>query len=76
MVVVKLNRSAFRLALARENLSQRELAQKIGFSRCHISHIVNGRREPSPSMRRRILEHLKDYTFDDLFTIEGSKNGD
>ena len=76
MVKVKLNRNAFEVAMSRRNLSQRDLAEKIGFSRSHVSHIINGRREPSPAMRRLILEHLREYTFDDLFIIEDGKNGE
>ena len=48
MVSVKVNRHGFEVALTRKNLSQRDLAEMIGFSRSHISHIINGRREPSP----------------------------
>ena len=70
MVRVKVNRNAFETALSRKNLSQRDLAEMIGFSRAHLSHIINGRREPSPMMRRVILQHLPEYTFDDLFIIE------
>jgi putative transcriptional regulator len=70
MVRVKVNRGAFEIALSRKNLSQRDLAEMIGFSRAHLSHIINGRREPSPTMRRVILQHLPEYTFDDLFIIE------
>jgi len=70
MVRVKVNRNAFEIALSRKNLSQRDLAEMIGFSRAHLSHIINGRREPSPTMRRVILQHLPEYTFDDLFIIE------
>jgi len=76
MIKVKLNRRAFQIAMSKQNLSHRELAAKIGFSRCHVSHVVNGRREPSPLMRRLILEQLRDYTFDDLFVIDEGKNGD
>ena len=76
MVRVKLNRQAFEVAMTKKNLSQRDLAEKIGFSRSHVSHVINGRREPSPMMRRLIMEKLRDYTFDDLFLIEESKNGD
>ena len=76
MVKVKLNRHALEIALTRKNLSQRDLAEMIQFSRSHLSHIINGRREPSPLMRRLILEHLQDYTFDDLFIIEDGQNGD
>jgi putative transcriptional regulator len=70
MVKVKLNRLALEVALSRQNLSQRDLAKKIGFSRSHMSHILTGRREPSPALRRQILEQLPEYTFDDLFTID------
>ena len=72
MIRVKVNRIAFETALTRKNLSQRDLAEMIGFSRAHLSHIINGRREPSPTMRRVILQHLPEYTFDDLFIIEES----
>ncbi len=70
MVKVKLNRLALEIAMSRKNLSQRDLAEKLGFSRSHLSHIMNGRREPSPVLRRVILEFLPEYKFDDLFTIE------
>ena len=43
MVKVKLNQIAFEVALSRKNLSQRDFAEKIGFSRSHLSHIINGR---------------------------------
>lgn len=74
MVKVRINRHALEVALTRNNLSQRDLAERIGFSRSHLSHTINGKREPSPLMRRLILENLRDYTFDDLFVIE--ENGD
>jgi putative transcriptional regulator len=70
MIKVKLNRLALEVALSRQNLSQRDLAKKIGFSRSHMSHIFTGRREPSPALRRKILEQLPEYAFDDLFTID------
>lgn len=76
MIKVKLNRHVLEVAMTKQNLSQRDLAQKIGFSRSHLSHIINGRREPSPLMRRLILKQLRDYTFDDIFIIEEGKNGD
>ena len=76
MVRVKVNRRAFEVALLKKNLSQCDLAELIGFSRSHLSFIINGKREPSALMRRLILELLRDYTFDDLFTIEEGGNGD
>jgi putative transcriptional regulator len=76
MIKVRMNRQAFQIALAKRNLSQREFAAKIGFSRSHLSFILSGKREPSPALRRLILENLKEYQFDDLFIIEEAKNGD
>ena len=70
MVKVVLNRTALEIAMSRKNLTQRDLAAKIGFSRCHVSHIITGRREPSPALRRVILEFLPECTFDDLFVVE------
>jgi putative transcriptional regulator len=37
MVRVKLNQTAIEVAMSRQNLSQRDLAAKIGFSRSHVS---------------------------------------
>ena len=76
MVRVKVNQRAFEVALSKKNLSQRDLAERIGFSRSHVSYIISGKREPSAFMRRLILEQLRDYTFDDLFIIEDGGNGD
>ena len=76
MVRVKLNQTAIEVAMSRQNLSQRDMAEKIGFSRSHVSHIINGRREPSPGLRRLILEQFQGYTFDDLFIIEDGRKGE
>jgi putative transcriptional regulator len=76
MVRVKVNQRSFEVALSKKNLSQRDLAELIGFSRSHVSFVINGKREPSALMRRQILEHLSEYTFDDLFVIEEGGNGD
>lgn len=76
MATVRLNRHAYKLALLRNNLSQRELAEMIRFSRSHVSHVVTGRREPSPAMRRALLKRLRGYSFDDLFIIEDGADGD
>ena len=70
MVKVKVNRLAIEVAMSRKNMSQRDLAKKIGFSRSHLSHIITGKREASPSIRRLILECFPKNTFDDFFIIE------
>lgn len=76
MVTVRLNRRALEVALTRKNLSQRDLARMISFSRSHLSHVITGRREPSPAMRRALLKKLRGYSFDDLFIIEDGADGD
>ena len=59
--------------LNRRNLSQNELARLLGVSSGHLSRLVNGRRCPSPGMRRRLMESLDCPEFDDLFDLV---NGD
>ncbi len=75
MVKVTLNRTALEVAMTRENLSQRDLANEIGVSRSHLSHVLNGRREPTPFFRRRLMDYFKELAFDDLFIIEENGNG-
>jgi transcriptional regulator with XRE-family HTH domain len=71
MLRVSLNRSAFQLALTRSNLSQKELAHALGVSRTLLSQVIGGKRDPSPMVRKRLLEYFRDQSFDDLFTIDG-----
>ena len=70
MIRVSLNREAFDIALTRHNLSQKRLAEKLHISRSYLSEIVGDRRKPSAAIRERLLGFFKEYTFDDLFTIE------
>lgn len=67
---VRVQPEALWLILARYNMSQNELARELGVSSGYMSQLVCGSRSPSPRLRRRILEHLKPMTFDDLFVIE------
>ena len=70
MVTVKINREVVEIAMVRNNLSQNALARKIGISSGHMSQVMAGRRRPSPQIRRRMLQYLPGYNFDDLFVIE------
>lgn len=76
MVRVSLNRQVLEIAIVRRNISQNGLAQKLGISKSYLSLVVTGKREPSAAMRQRILDYLRDYTFDDLFVIEAGEDGD
>lgn len=66
---VKLNSVTLRRILARKNKSQNWFAKRIGASSGYMSQLMNGSRHPSPKMREAILKNLKDYEFDDLFTL-------
>ncbi len=67
---VRLNASAAWELMARQNLSQNELARRLGITSGYLSQLVNGQRYPSPSLRRRLLEQLKGASFEDLFVVE------
>jgi transcriptional regulator with XRE-family HTH domain len=55
--------------LARRNISQNWFADRVGASSGYMSQLINGTRNPSPSMRDKILQVLKEYQFDDLFYL-------
>jgi transcriptional regulator with XRE-family HTH domain len=76
MLRVNLKRDAFEIAITRRNLSQKRLAEKLHISRSYLSEIVTGKRPASAFMRQRLMDYLRDYTFDDLFIIEENNNGD
>jgi len=57
--------------MMKNNLSQKELAQKLSITQGYASQLLCGTRHPSPGLRRRMLEILTPLTFDDLFSIEG-----
>ena len=74
MIKIFINQSAIETAIARKNLSRKELANHMGVSRYYLGRIINGKIKPSCGMRQRLLEYFKEHTFDDLFTIEELKN--
>jgi len=75
MVRVGLRREAFEIAITRQNLSQKKLAERLHISRSYLSEIVRGKRRPSAVMRERLLEYFPEYAFNDLFIIEESGDG-
>lgn len=77
MLKVVLNKNHIELAITRRNLSRKLFANELGVSRCYLSRIISGKIEPSAAIRQRLLDYLRDYTFDDLFTItEDGHDGD
>ena len=69
-VRVRLNARAFWDRLERANLSQNELARRIGVTSGYLSQLISGRRSPSPRTRRCLLEALDVGGFDELFIVE------
>lgn len=58
--------------LARKNMSQNWFAKQIGVSSGYMSQIMTGVRNPSPGLRRKILEKLKmdESGFDMIFELK------
>lgn len=52
------------------NISQNELARRIGRSQGFVSEMFNGRRCASAKTRRRLMETLGVTRFEDLFILE------
>ena len=71
MQKVKLKAHAIRRYLAKKSRSQNWFARHIGISSGYFSQMLNGTRDPSPRMRRKILDILSGYDFDDLFVLQG-----
>jgi transcriptional regulator with XRE-family HTH domain len=69
-IQVRLNAPAVWEYMARQNLSQNELARRLGITSGYLSQLVNGQRCPSASLRRRLLELLAGARFEDLFIVE------
>ena len=66
---VMVNSNAVWWHMARGNLTQNELAGKLGISSGYMSQLVCGTRRPSPRLRRKMIEIMAPMTFDDLFVI-------
>jgi transcriptional regulator with XRE-family HTH domain len=66
---VVLNTLAVRQIMARKNMSQNRLAQRLGTSSGYLSQLMTRKRYPSPQMRKKLLKVLQGYAFDDLFIL-------
>ena len=70
---VRLNPEAVWEHLSRRNMTQNELARAVGITSGHISLLMNGKRSPSPRVRRRLQAALGVTNFDELFILEPSR---
>lgn len=57
--------------LAAENLSQTEFAQRIGVSGSNVTHIINGRNNPSYEFILRVASHFPAVNLDWLLLGKG-----
>lgn len=60
-------RATVRMALARENISQNQLARRCGVTSGFMSQLLSGQRNAGPRVRARLLESLPGLDFDTLF---------
>ena len=67
---VMLNPAAVWRLLDELDMSQNELARRCGITSGHLSLLMNGKRCPSPQVRRRLQQVLEVSDFDQLFIIE------
>lgn len=56
--------------LSQRDMSQNDLARAVSISSGHISLLMNGKRSPSPCVRRRLQAMLGVTDFDELFLLE------
>ena len=73
---VRLNPVAVSRLVDELNMSQNELARRCGITPGHHSLLMNGKRSPSPKLRRRMQQVLGVNNFDDLFVIVPVEVGD
>lgn len=71
---IKVRQPEYSLAMARTNLTQKEIAVLAGVSEVWYSNMVRGLVGISPKVRRKVIALLKDRRipakFDDIFFIE------
>jgi transcriptional regulator with XRE-family HTH domain len=72
---VSLNRPNLEAGIIRHNLSRKELARELGVTRCYLTSIIYGAKEPSAAIRTRMLQYFSEYSFDDLFILEKKSHG-
>ena len=66
---VRIKTANIRKILVRKNMSQNWLAFRTRTTSGYMSQMITGKRNPSPRMREKILQVLKDCEFEDLFRL-------
>ena len=69
---VSLKPKVLKEKIARRNMTQNCFALELKISSGYMSQLFSGTRNPSPKLRRKILDapELNEKNFDDIFKIE------
>ena len=67
---IKLNPVPVQNFLDRSNLTQKNMACKVGISEAYFSQLMNGDRSPSAKVRSRFQQVMGVEDFDVLFVVE------
>ncbi|PKE16728.1 helix-turn-helix transcriptional regulator [Macrococcoides caseolyticum] len=70
--MVVANKSEIKILLIRKGLTVTDLSKKIHSDLPYLSQVLNGKRNPSPKLAKRIADAL-DVEITDIFTIEINK---
>lgn len=67
--MIVLRADVLRSEIARRNLSQAEFARRLGSSEAYLSLLLNGHKEPGPTIREKLMK-LLGLSFEDLFAFK------
>ncbi len=70
---VNIKPKALLLILARRNMSQNSLGRAASLQSGHVSQLISGKRNVSPSTREKLLSALEGTPFDEIFAIREQK---
>ncbi len=76
MIKIKLNVKNVRHRLDVKCMPYKDLAQGLGISACYLSQLINGRRNPSSTLRMKFMKVLGCDNFDELFVFSDASEGE
>jgi len=66
---VRIKPDEIRRRLAERNETLKWLTHRLDITSGHMSHLMRGKRNPSPKLRQRMMRVLEVKNFDELFAI-------
>ena len=72
-VRVNIRPKALLVILAKRNMSQNSLGRVANLQSGHVSQLISGKRNISPTTREKILRALDGIQFDEIFAIREQK---